>query len=173
MKKLSLYIFLILFSLQTPSLADDIRDFQIEGMSVGDSLLDYFSEEVIKKGKENYYEDNEFSTFELDLPESKVYDGLQALYKTNDKKYIIYSISGAVDCINDFTVCKKAWEKIVPDLVELFGDDAVINDIGTYNHAADKSGKSKVTQLDFNFNSGDRINVEMTRGQLSPRVPFP
>ena len=71
----------------------------------------FFSKEEIKKGKENYYEDNEFSTFELNLLESKVYDGLQALYKTNDKKYIIYSISGAVDCKNDFTVCKKAWEK--------------------------------------------------------------
>ena len=28
--------------------ADDIKDFQIEGMSIGDSLLDYFSEEEIK-----------------------------------------------------------------------------------------------------------------------------
>jgi hypothetical protein len=34
MKRLSLYLFLLLFTLQTPSLADDIRDFQIEGMSV-------------------------------------------------------------------------------------------------------------------------------------------
>ena len=33
------------------SLADDIRDFQIEGISVGDSLLDYFSERKIKKSK--------------------------------------------------------------------------------------------------------------------------
>ena len=35
MKRLSLYLFLILFTFQTPSQADDIRDFQIEGMSVG------------------------------------------------------------------------------------------------------------------------------------------
>ena len=51
MKRLSLYLFLILFTLQTPSWADDIRDFQIEGMSIGDSLLDYFSEKEIKKNK--------------------------------------------------------------------------------------------------------------------------
>ena len=31
----------------TSSQADDIRDFQIEGMSVGDSLLNYFSEDEI------------------------------------------------------------------------------------------------------------------------------
>ena len=47
MKNLSAYLFLLLFSHQTPSEADDIRDFQIEGISVGDSLLDYFSEEKI------------------------------------------------------------------------------------------------------------------------------
>jgi len=33
--------------LTTPSQADDIRDFQIEGMSIGNSALDYFSEEEI------------------------------------------------------------------------------------------------------------------------------
>ena len=60
MKRLSLYLFLILFTLQTPSQADDIRDFQIEGMSIGDSLLDYFSEEEINKYKKNYYNDDKF-----------------------------------------------------------------------------------------------------------------
>ena len=48
LKRLSLYLFLILFSHQTPSLGSDIGDFQIEGMSVGDSLSDFFSEEEIK-----------------------------------------------------------------------------------------------------------------------------
>ena len=51
MKKLSTYLFLIFFSFQTSSLADDIRDFQIEGMSVGDSLLDYFNKTQIEKQK--------------------------------------------------------------------------------------------------------------------------
>ena len=42
-------VLVLIFSLQTPSQADDIRDFQIEGMSVGDSLLDHFTEEEINK----------------------------------------------------------------------------------------------------------------------------
>ena len=53
MKKLSTYLFLILFSFQAPSWADDIRDFQIEGISIGDSLLDYFSEHEIKENTNN------------------------------------------------------------------------------------------------------------------------
>ena len=33
----------------TTSQADDIRDFQIEGISVGDSLLDYFPKKLKKQ----------------------------------------------------------------------------------------------------------------------------
>ena len=47
MKKLSTYLFLILFSFSAPSFADDIAEYQIEGNSIGDSLLDHFSKEEI------------------------------------------------------------------------------------------------------------------------------
>ena len=60
MKRLSIYLFLILFTLQTPSQADDIRDFQIEGISVGDSLLDYFSEKDINSFPKTTYNDEKF-----------------------------------------------------------------------------------------------------------------
>lgn len=78
MKKL-LAIMVLGLLLITPSQANDIRDFQIEGMSLGDSLLNYFSKSEIKKGKKNYFKDNEFSVLELALPESKAYDGFQVL----------------------------------------------------------------------------------------------
>ena len=46
--------FFLLFS--SPVMADDISDFEIEGMSIGDSLLDYMSEEKIKTElEENRY----------------------------------------------------------------------------------------------------------------------
>ena len=81
MKRLSLYLFLILFTLQTPSWADDIRDFQIEGMSVGDSLLDYFSENEIKANLP--YDDmktEKFNNFEIyDESLFDKYDSLQLL----------------------------------------------------------------------------------------------
>ena len=53
MKKLSTYLFLILFSVQTSSLGSSISDFQVEGISIGDSLLDYMSEEEIKNNFSN------------------------------------------------------------------------------------------------------------------------
>ena len=49
MKKLSTYLFLIFFSFSAPSFADDISDFEIEGISIGDSALEYISLEEIQK----------------------------------------------------------------------------------------------------------------------------
>ena len=60
MKKLSTYLFLVLFSFSAPSFADDIRDFQIEGMSIGDSLLDYMSEEKLEALAKYVYENKKF-----------------------------------------------------------------------------------------------------------------
>ena len=45
MKKI-LVIFILLFS--SSVVADDISDFEIEGISIGDSLLDYMSKDEIK-----------------------------------------------------------------------------------------------------------------------------
>jgi hypothetical protein len=54
MKRL-LLILILTFSFQTLTKADDIRDFEIEGMSIGDSALDFFSEEDIKNNKQLNY----------------------------------------------------------------------------------------------------------------------
>ena len=44
--------------------ADDIRDFEIEGMSIGDSLLGFFNEDSIKEEMNSdtvfIYKDNKF-----------------------------------------------------------------------------------------------------------------
>ena len=53
--KIFLTIIVLIFSLQSWTKADDIRDFQIEGMSIGDSLLDYFTKNEIKKSSKSYY----------------------------------------------------------------------------------------------------------------------
>ena len=52
--KTLLILFVLLFS--SSVIAEDISDFEIEGISIGDSLLDYFSEEeIIEQIKETRY----------------------------------------------------------------------------------------------------------------------
>ena len=50
----------LILNLQSLTKADDISDFEIEGMSIGDSALDFFTESEILKNRQNYYNDNEF-----------------------------------------------------------------------------------------------------------------
>ena len=98
MKKLSTYLFLLLFSFQTSSWADDIRDFQIEGMGIGDSLLDYFSENEIKGWHKTLYPaSKKFHQIEAGASNSsfELYDDVGFHIKSNDKKYIIASLKGA------------------------------------------------------------------------------
>ena len=54
-------VLVLIFSLQSLTKADDISDFQIEGMSIGDSALDYFSEEYLLSTKTYSWENKKFA----------------------------------------------------------------------------------------------------------------
>ena len=59
-------IFIIIFSFLSLSKADDIRDFEIEGLSIGDSALKYFSEKDIKNSKQkNQYPNDAYILYGL------------------------------------------------------------------------------------------------------------
>ena len=97
MKKLLGILVLGLF-LITPSWADDIRDFQIEGISIGDSLLDYFSEKEIENNiQRTSFKNKKYTKFEMYKHDSyKTYESAQVFFKKNDEKYKIYFVSGAL-----------------------------------------------------------------------------
>ena len=161
MKKLSTYLFLVLFSFSTPSFGDDISKFQIEGMSIGDSLLDYFSKKQIINNKVDYsYKNNDFYAVKFDnLISSEIYDGGEVYLKTNDENYIIYHIFGAISFDNkNINDCYKKKDSIVAELSSLFKDVKKI-DYGTYAHPTDKTGESKITSVHFEFKSGDEASV--------------
>ena len=159
MKRLPLYLFLILFALQAPSQADDIRDFQIEGMSLGDSLLDYFSEEEIIANNRNYSEEKKFfyvvSSGNLNLED---YDSLDIYLKTDDRKYNIYALGGAIYNLN-FEECIKKKDGIIKEISSLFQNSKFV-DYGTYPHAFDKSGLSTQTNSTLYFSTGGNVRVE-------------
>ena len=161
MKRLSLYLFLILFTLQTPSWADDIRNFQIEGMSVGDSLLDYFSKKEIKDNTNiNYYTNNKYTSVEFfGLPAFKIYDTVGFDYKTTDKKYIIDAIRGVLFCEKNIEKCNKKQKEIDLELSKMFKKSQREVDKG--KHSADKSGKSTFSHINFWLISGDAVNIEL------------
>ena len=96
MNKLLIYLLFILFSFQSWSSADDIRDFEIEGISIGDSLLDHFKIQTIKSARKYTYNDNKFYSIDIWSDKFNQYTAIQFHLKKNDKKYIIQSLSGTL-----------------------------------------------------------------------------
>ena len=155
MKKLSTYLFLLLFSFQAPSWTDDISDFQIEGMSVGDSLLDYFDKEEIEKFiYGDYYKDKTFTSVEYISQLDSKYDGIQIHFKTNDKKYIIFSIDGVIRFKDNIKNCNKEKNKISNEIEEIFKN---LNKKEINTEMA--SGHGTLSSINFKFKSGDYVEV--------------
>jgi len=122
-------ILILTFSFQNLTKADDIRDFQIEGMSIGDSALDYFTKKEIRterKYRIKYPNSNKFSAITFyEHPMLKVYESVQINLKNKDKKYIIYSISGINFYNNNIDKCNKQMELISAQLIEIFPDSTI------------------------------------------------
>jgi len=157
MKRLSLYLFLILFTLQTPSLADDISDFQIEGMSIGDSLLDYLSKDKIKKIKSPNKKIKIVRAYKKDNLE--IYDSFQLWWFDKDKDYKIVGIAGELLFNNDYKGCRKKQKEIAKSLKSSFPNLPASRDDENQN-MHDKTGKSKTYHYILDFPNGDMINVQ-------------
>jgi len=152
MKKLLGIVVLGLF-LITPSSADDIREFEIEGMSIGDSALDFFSESEIKNNKRYMYKSKKYAMFGKDLKNS-IYEGVFIEFKDNGK-YIIESLIGKIFYNNkDFNKCFKQEGVILSELKNLFAKSASYKDHGINSHEGDPSGKSKGSWHTFKLNDG-------------------
>jgi len=148
MKRL-LLILILTFSFQTLTKADDIKDFQIEGMSIGDSLLDFFSEGNIE---EVYvYPNKKFAQHYGYLENSETYEGFQVFYLANDKKYIIQFLAGKILYKNNtIKECYKKMYEISEEIREQM-TEAKYQDDGLRVHPGDPTGKSTGHQIFFTF----------------------
>ena len=154
MKRLLLILILTL-SFQSWTKADDIKDFEIEGISIGDSLLDYFSEEEIDNNNLDLKTDLKFQRililntknilsekYRSIKTELETYDGMHIYIKSNDNNYIIHGIEGMLNFENDISGCRIKQNKILNNVSELFKNEKKKS--RTFNHSEDKTGKSKV-----------------------------
>jgi len=118
-----LLIFILTLSFQFWTKADDIRDFQIEGISLGDSLLDYFSEKEINKNLSTIQpEDKNFKKVEFYKKDFlKTYESIDVRYDANTFK--INSIVGIFYFKNnDFFKCHNKRRIIDNDISQIFPD---------------------------------------------------
>ena len=91
------------------------------------------------------------------------YDGLQNYYmmsffvKPDDKNFIIYAISGTLPHVEDINSCYKKMREISKEFSIMFKN--VKKKEESYNHAVDPTGRSKVKEIYFEFESGHEIRI--------------
>tara|TARA_B100001121_G_C18458487_1_gene512084 strand:+ start:79 stop:651 length:573 start_codon:yes stop_codon:yes gene_type:complete len=147
-------IFILLLSLQSLIKADDIRDFEIEGISIGDSALEFFNKNEIKV--KQYPKSNKFSRATI-LIDSESYDYIQFHFKTKDISFEIFGISGQKIYKKNINECYSNLEVISDELSEIFFD--IEKKPYSKKHAWDTTGKSTNKGDNFYFPDGSYINI--------------
>jgi len=151
----------LIISLQSWTKADDISDFEIEGMSIGDSLLEYYSVDEINKNIDlNVYKhtDGKFKLFAL-YGKFGEFEGMQFAFKADDKKFLIYGINGGIFYSN-IDDCKKKLKSISREISYLFKDAKTNFDIKQI-HPGDKTKKSYAIADVFFLDTGS-VSVRCT-----------
>ena len=165
MKKIFFLIILIL-SFQTLSLADNIRYFQIEGMKIGDSALDYFNESQLEDNEQGWhnYTYKEYST--SFVPGKGIYNWFLVSYKNDDNNFTIEALAAGFEKSNyENKECNNKLDAVALNISELFKNTAKEKK-KFYKLKADAAriypftGKSTVTSLSFNFLDGAKIVLE-------------
>ena len=164
--RIFLSIIILIICLQYMAKADDIREFQIEGISIGDSLLNHFNSSEIKNNITDVYNYKKDETFvqtafgDWSDHSFDKYEAIQIEFKKNDLNYIVHAITGKIFYnFNDIENCYNEQDKISNELETIF---ISLEKYPTQvlKHVADKSGRSTVRQTGFRFKNYDWIFVE-------------
>jgi len=165
--RIFLTVLILIFNFQSWVKADDIKDFEIEGMSIGDSALDHFTKEEIEDNRtHDYYEhlpaayQKIYKLIEFkNLPRFEVYDNVSIDFLMEDNKLINKTISGTL-FINNAEECYTKQEQIDKELSKIFKNTT--RQTNENNHAFDKTGNSKTKAINYWFDSGDLITLICT-----------
>ena len=112
---LTALIFILGF--QSFTKADDISEFQINGISVGDSALIFLEKDWIESQTKNWYEKKFFEiTYSSDDPN---YENISLTFKPKDKNYIIYQVNGTITFKN-INECLLKKKNIIKEMSEMF-----------------------------------------------------
>ena len=157
MKKIISIISIINFILISAH-AESIKDIQVDGISIGDKVLDHISmSEYNQNQKEKFYKDKNVNT--VSKYDSETYDRIQLTYLENDKDKKIYAIAGVIMFPTDFQKCLDKKEKILESILEVTNKNKsdVLNGVDPLKF--DKIGKSKMYYSLIIMNDGGLTQI--------------
>jgi len=138
--------------------ADQISEFEIEGISIGNSALDHFSRSQIQNNTYSYPASDKYKRVQNDkLPFFKTYDAVDFRFKTKSKNFIIESLSGIILYKRNFDRCYDKQKEIVNELTSILNDYERGDSDHVYNDDHWKGSRS--VQVSFILKNGDIISV--------------
>ena len=165
MKKLLGIVFLALL-LSTSAHTDNIKDYKIENISIGDSALDYFNEKELENGELDWF-NYSYKEYATSLVVGKdIYDWLKISYKSDDDKFKIEGLVGIIVKKNyDEIECNEELDSAALNISELFKNTKrskkklykVEYNSRKVFQEANQSGKSTATSISFDFNDRGKI----------------
>ena len=118
--KIFLTVLILIFSFQSWTKADDISDFIIEGVSLGDSLFKHYEKDEIKLAEKTKvtYPNKKFYDIQLDVNNFEVWPLLSFSLKKDEKDQIIHALAGGK--LMNIKECEVQKKKIIKDLKSTF-----------------------------------------------------
>ena len=170
--KVFLTVLILVLNLQSWTKADEVNEFEIEGVSVGESLLKYLKKSEIQERIYNEnsaeYPNSDFVSINYKYKNLELYDSLGVVIKKNDKNFLIYSVEGSLYFRdNNIKKCHEKQNEISENLSIFFGDKTSIDSYES-NYVADETGNSKVKYIDFDFK--DTSNIRLICFDLSNEI---
>lgn len=168
-----LLVIILTLSCQLVAKADDIKDFEIDGFSIGDSLLDFASKEyIINEINDNapnyrsFIPKDKFGEVYLKSKKKK-YSVLSFFVKTNDPEYRIYMLRGIMRFNNNLEKCLKQKTDVIKDLENIFvnaktKDNKFASDL-------DPTGRSFYYNTYFSLDDKSRVTIQCSNWEKSIR----
>ena len=144
-----------------------VKDFKIEGIAIGESLLSYFSKEDILSlqrtkdimGNPIDLTDRVYIDAQFDNYQFETYDSLQIYYKIGDENFTIHGIGGAIWYNTDNKKCNEKYYEVKAVLEEQFKTPTKEEYIDDKDI---REGMGTTTQniMYFDFENGSSIDIK-------------
>ena len=161
-----LLILILTLCFQSLSKADGINEFEIEGMSIGDSLLSHMNKNLIvneinNKDVAHYYEDDFVSISTWDIKNKfKTYDDVGVVLKIGDSQHKIFALEGTLymDENSNIQKCYNKQNEIALDIKDSLnlknnGDTWFVKKDNLQKH------QRSVKYIDYELKDGGSIRI--------------
>lgn len=160
-------LFLVVFFVLGCEQKEYVKDFKVEGIAVGDSLLTYFSEEDILETQRKtdimgnpidlegrIYIDSVFDKYQFET-----YQSLQMYYRLDDEKYIIHGVGGGIFYGYDADKCNNKYFEVKKILEEQYTTPE-ITEYKDEKDGREGMGDTTINETSYDFEDGSLIRIE-------------